>query len=77
MVAQPKSKTNTYAKKMQLLCMPTPGVANLWRMRHTWRIGYLKVAHCTFLMTSYFYLLIFFRLPSTGIFQWKTEHLRA
>ena len=28
------------------------GVANLWRMRHTWRIGYLKVAHCTFLMTS-------------------------
>ena len=37
-----------------------PGVANLWRMRHTWRIGYLKVAHCTFLMTSYFYSLIFF-----------------
>ena len=37
-------------------------VANLWRMRHTWRIGYLKVAHCTFLMTSHFYSLIFFYL---------------
>ena len=28
-------------------------------MRHTWRNGYLKVAHCTFLMTSHFYSLIF------------------
>ena len=36
------------------------GVANLWRMRHTWRIGYLEVAHCTFLMTSHFYSLIYF-----------------
>ena len=35
-------------------------MANLWRMRHTWRMGYLKVAHCTFLMTSHFHLLIFF-----------------
>ena len=37
----------------------------------------LKVAHCTFLMTSHFYSLIFFYLPSTDIFQWKTEHLRC
>ena len=31
-------------------------------MRHMWRIGYLKVAHCTFLMTSHFYsqILLFF-----------------
>ena len=36
------------------------GVANLRRMRYAWRIGYLKVAHCTFLMTSHFYSLIFF-----------------
>ena len=36
------------------------GVANLWRMRHTWRIGNLKVAQCTFFMTSHFYSLIFF-----------------
>ena len=28
-------------------------------MRHTWRNGYLKMAHCAFLMTSYFYSLIF------------------
>ena len=39
--------------------MNTPGVGNLWRMRHTWRNGYLKVAHCAFLMTSLFYSLIF------------------
>ena len=34
-------------------------MANRWRMRHTWRNGYLKVAHCAFLMTSRFYSLIF------------------
>ena len=26
------------------------GVANLWRMRKTWRIAWLKVAHCIFKM---------------------------
>ena len=52
----------------------TTGVANLWR------ISYLKVAHCTFLMTSHFCSPIFyyfFYLHSTDIFQWKTKHLRA
>ena len=35
-------------------------MANLRRMRHTWRISYLKVAHCTFLMTSHFCSPIFY-----------------
>ena len=29
-------------------------------MRHTWHISYLKVAHCTFLMTSHFCSPIFY-----------------
>ena len=70
----------------------TPGVANLWRMRHTWRISYLKVAHCTFLMTlllTNFLLFFLFALhrcfsvenKTSDIVhrhcQWKTGRLRA
>ena len=49
-------------------------------MCHTWRNGYLKVAFRLLddkplLLTNF--LLIFFYLRSTGIFRWKTEHLRA